>query len=160
MKIFGPGDPYKSQRNYKMYRSREELCLRVKLLPPSYLWLPWEGIQRVSPSRGLSLRTFRSVAYMEKLFFSKGETCSHQAVLSMIPSNYMSLFRILVSVSMNLQRVMRNFLSEGSEEGRGSHQVKWEVVVKSDEMGGLGMRSCNYLTWLSWLNDYHDSSWT
>ena len=64
-----------------------------------------------------------------------------QAVLSSIPSYYMSLFKMPIGVAAKVEQLMRNFLWEGLEEGKKCHLVRWERVTKSKEEGGLGIGS-------------------
>ncbi|VVA31869.1 Hypothetical predicted protein, partial [Prunus dulcis] len=64
-----------------------------------------------------------------------------QAVLSSIPSYYMSLFKMPIGVTAKVEQLMRNFLWEGVEEGKNCHLVRWVRVSKSKEEGGLGIGS-------------------
>jgi hypothetical protein len=76
----------------------------------------------------------------KKAFLSKGGRLTLiQAVLSSLPTYYMSLFKIPVSVAKRMESMMRNFLWEGIGEGRKDHLINWEVVSKSREKGGLGI---------------------
>lgn len=59
-----------------------------------------------------------------------------QANLFGIPLYFLSLFRIFVSISMNLGRVMRDFLSEGFDKVGGLHLISWEIVVRPLESKG------------------------
>ena len=47
-----------------------------------------------------------------------------QSVLSSIPTYYLSLFRIPVKVARSLEKLMRDFLWEGSGEGKRDHLVR------------------------------------
>lgn len=62
-----------------------------------------------------------------------------QSVLSSIPAYFLSLFRILIKVAACLEKLMRDFLWEGSEESKRDHLVKWEVVSRSKHQGGLAV---------------------
>jgi len=64
-----------------------------------------------------------------------------QAVLYSIPSYYMSLFRMPISVVDKVEQLMRNFLWEGVDEGKKNHLVKWERVIRAKEEGRLGFSS-------------------
>lgn len=57
-------------------------------------------------------------------------------------------------MSKNIETLLRNFLWEGVEEDGGSHLVRWEVVSKLMEVGGLGignLRLCNEPLLANWL---------
>ncbi|XP_022151711.1 uncharacterized protein LOC111019624 [Momordica charantia] len=76
----------------------------------------------------------------KKAFFSKGGRLTLiQSVLRGIPNYYLSLFRIPVKVIEGLEKIMRDFLWEGVEEGGGAHLVNWKEVSKPLEAGGLGV---------------------
>ena len=49
----------------------------------------------------------------------------------------MSLFKIPCGVIGRLEKLMKGFLWEVVEEGKKNHLVKWEIVIKSKEEGGL-----------------------
>lgn len=51
----------------------------------------------------------------------------------------MSLLRMPVSAVNRLERMIRNFLWEGSGEGKKDHVVRWEVVSRSRLQGGLAL---------------------
>lgn len=60
-----------------------------------------------------------------------------KAALSNIPVYYMSLFKMPNKVVLVVERYQHDFLWEwGSQK---DHLVKWEIVVKSKEHGGLGL---------------------
>ena len=49
-----------------------------------------------------------------------------KTVLSGIPIYYLSLFKIPVKVARSLEKLTRDFLWEGKDEGKKDHLVKWE----------------------------------
>ena len=63
-----------------------------------------------------------------------------QSCLSHIPSYILALFRILVFVAKRLEKLQRAFLWLGAREGKKDHLLRWEVVCRSKEQGGLGLR--------------------
>ncbi|XP_009335445.1 uncharacterized protein LOC103928158 [Pyrus x bretschneideri] len=74
----------------------------------------------------------------KKAFLSKGGRLTLiQFVLGSLPIYYMSLFKIPCGVIGRLEKLMKGFLWEGVEEGKKNHLVKWEIVIKSKEEGGL-----------------------
>lgn len=46
-----------------------------------------------------------------------------------------------ISMSTRLERLMKDFLWEGVEKGRGSHLVEWETVSKPVELRDLGIEN-------------------
>ena len=64
----------------------------------------------------------KMVRWMEKGFLSLvGMITLIQVCLSHIPSYFLSLCRILVSVAIRLEKLQRDFLWSGSEEGKKDH---------------------------------------
>ena len=60
-------------------------------------------------------------------------------MLGSIPIYYLSLFKMPIGVARSLEQLMRNFLWEGSEEGEKDHLIRWELVARSKDKGGLGL---------------------
>lgn len=60
-----------------------------------------------------------------------------KAVLTALPTFYMSIFRIPVSVAQFIKAKMRNFLSEGIYDDVGSRLLPWNVVGSPNNKGGL-----------------------
>ena len=69
-----------------------------------------------------------------------------KAVLSAIPTYFMSIFRMPVGMRRRLESVMRGFFWQGScpEEARGTALVTWETVCRPASQGGLGVQSLQY----------------
>ncbi|RVW72039.1 putative ribonuclease H protein [Vitis vinifera] len=61
-----------------------------------------------------------------------------QSCLSHIPSYFLSLFKIPVSIASKIEKMQRDFLWSGAGEGKRDHLIRWEVVSRPREMGGLG----------------------
>ncbi|RVW19678.1 Structural maintenance of chromosomes protein 3, partial [Vitis vinifera] len=61
-----------------------------------------------------------------------------QSCLSHIPSYFLSLFKILVSIASKIEKMQRDFLWSGAGERKRDHLIRWEVVSRPREMGGLG----------------------
>ena len=69
-----------------------------------------------------------------------------KAVLSAIPTYFMSIFRMPVGVRRRLEAVMRGFFWRGSrpEEARGTALVTWETVCRPVSQGDLGVHSLQH----------------
>ena len=73
-------------------------------------------------------------------FFSKrGRLTLIEAVLSAIPTYYLSIFRLSSGVSKELEKIMRNFLWKGADRDGGDHLVSWKMVSRPKRKGGLGI---------------------
>nr|CAN74795.1 hypothetical protein VITISV_041690 [Vitis vinifera] len=51
---------------------------------------------------------------------------------------HLSLFKIPVSIASKIEKMQRDFLWSGAGEGKRDHLIRWEVVSRPREMGGLG----------------------
>ena len=69
-----------------------------------------------------------------------------KAVLSAIPTYFMSIFRMPMGVRWRLETVMRAFFWRRScpEEARGTPLVTWETVCRPVSQGGLGVQSLQH----------------
>ena len=69
-----------------------------------------------------------------------------KAMLSAIPTYFMSIFRMPVGVRQRLETVMQGFFWRGScpKEARGTTLVAWENVCRPVSQGGLGLQSLQH----------------
>ena len=75
-------------------------------------------------------------------FLSKGGRLTLiEAILSAIPTYYLSLFRIPYGVIKEVEKIMRNFLWKGVDGDGGDHLVAWKEVSRPKCKGGLGIGS-------------------
>ncbi|CAL8989771.1 unnamed protein product [Prunus brigantina] len=111
--------------------------------PMKYLGLPLGGNPKAIVFWDPVLKKVqRRLQKWKRAFLSRGGRLTLiQAVLSSIPTYYMSLFKMPASVVNKLEKLMRSFLWEGVEEGKRDHLVKWERVANSKDEGGLGVGS-------------------
>ncbi|RVX06522.1 Protein SWEETIE [Vitis vinifera] len=61
-----------------------------------------------------------------------------QGKLSHIPSYFLSLFKIPSSIASKIEKLQRDFLWSGAGEGKKDHLIRWDVVSRPKELGGLG----------------------
>lgn len=81
-----------------------------------------------------------------------------QAVLSNLPTYYLSLFKALMSVFKIIEKKMRNFLWEGAKDKGKSHLVRWDLIIKPKDAGGLGIDKVNMVNDAligKWIWRYH-----
>jgi hypothetical protein len=64
-----------------------------------------------------------------------------KSTLSNLPTYYMSLFPIPVSVTSHIEKLQRDFLWGGMGEEFKYHLVSWEKVCTPISNGGFGIRN-------------------
>jgi len=87
------------------------------------------------------------------------------STLSSIPSYYLSLFPIPVSVAKKLERLQRNFLWNGMGDETKFHLVNWHRICSPIKAGGLGV--CNVINfnqallgkWIWRFSQERDALW-
>ena len=92
---------------------------------------------------------------MEKGVLSKGGRLTLiEAVLSAIPTYFLSLFRMLAKVIKEKEKCTRNFLWKGVDWDGGDHLVPWKLVARAKIKGGLGigrLKEKNKALLIKWL---------
>ncbi|RVW35158.1 Transposon TX1 uncharacterized 149 kDa protein [Vitis vinifera] len=53
-------------------------------------------------------------------------------------SYFLSLFKISASIASKIEKLQRDFLWSGAGEGKKDHLIRWDVVSRPKELGGLG----------------------
>lgn len=71
--------------------------------------------------------------------FKGGRLTLIQAVLSSLPTYYLSVFKTPSSIYKDIEKILWNFLWKGSDNCSGSHLVRWDIVTLPKEHGGLGI---------------------
>ena len=61
-----------------------------------------------------------------------------QSSLSHIPSYFLFLFKIPISIASKIEKLQRDFLWSGAGEGKKDHLIRWDVVSRPKKLGGLG----------------------
>jgi len=69
-----------------------------------------------------------------------GRVCLLKSVLTSIPLYYLSLYKAPTLICKSIIRIQRRFLWGWGKENKFINWVSWEVVCKSTEEGGLGVR--------------------
>jgi hypothetical protein len=119
------------------------LDCKIGSLSMTYLGLPLgESFKSLSIWNGVIEKVERRLASWKKLYLSKGGrvTLIH-STLSSIPTYYLSLFPIPVSVAKKLEQLQREFLWSGMEDETKFHLVNWHRVCSPIKVGGLGVRN-------------------
>jgi hypothetical protein len=121
----------------------EVLCCQIGTLPISYLGMPLGATYRaVSIWNPILEKMERKLAGWKKLYLSRGGRLTLlKSTLSSLPTYFLSLFTIPVSVANRIEKHQRNFLWGGMGDEFKHHLVKWDTVCTPKAEGGLGIRS-------------------
>ena len=107
--------------------------------PLLYLGLPLGGNPNSISFWDLVLDSLWEVGWMKRAFLSLGGRITlFQSYLLHILNYFLSLFKIPASVAFRMEKIQRDFLWSGSGEGKKDHLVRWDLVCRPKEFGGLG----------------------
>ncbi|XP_028056846.1 uncharacterized protein LOC114260849 [Camellia sinensis] len=109
-------------------------------LPITYLGIPLGANPRRKSTWKLVIEKIK-----KKLASWKGKMLSFasritliKAVLSSLPSYFLSIFKLLVGVAKQLKRIQAAFLWGDSDTKKKLHMINWREISVSIEQGGLG----------------------
>ncbi|WJZ91182.1 hypothetical protein VitviT2T_010279 [Vitis vinifera] len=113
---------------------------KVSEWPLSYLGLPLGGNPKIIGFWDPVVeRISRRLDGWKKAFLSLGGRITLiQSSLSHIPSYFLSLFKIPASIASKIEKLQKDFLWSGAGEGKKDHLIRWDVVSRPKELGGLG----------------------
>ena len=84
----------------------------------------------------------RKLAGWQRMYLSKGGRVTLiKSTLSSLPTYFLSLFPIPMSVAARIDTIQINFLWGGIGEGKKFHLMNWSQVCQPLHLGGLGI--CN-----------------
>jgi hypothetical protein len=143
------------------------LGCNITHLPMSYLGLPlgakFKSKQIWDP---ILEKMERKLAGWQRMYLSKGGRVTLiKSTLSSLPTYFLSLFPIPVSVAARIDTIQRNFLWGGMGEGKKFHLMKWSQVCQPLHLGGLGIRNVRLFNrallgkWLLRFGNERESLW-
>ena len=124
-------------------RLADSLDCRIGSLPLTYLGMPLgASYKAVSVWDPILEKMERRLAGWKKLYLSKGGRLTLlKSTLSSLPTYFLSLFTIPISVAHRIEKLQRYFLWGGMGEEFKHHLVDWDKVCTPKEKGGFGVRS-------------------
>ena len=116
---------------------------KIAQLPMSYLGMPLGANFKSKSIWDPSLEKMEhKLSRWQRMYLSKGGRVTLiKSTLSSLPTYFLSLFPLPVSVAMCIEKIQRDFLWGDIGEERKSHLVKWSQICQPLKWGGLGFRN-------------------
>ena len=118
------------------------LGCKVAALPLSYLGLPLGAtFKQKSVWNNVVEKIEKRLAGWKRTYLSKGSRLTLlKSTLSNLPTYYLSLFPVPISVAHRIEKLQRDFLWGGLENEHKYHLLNWQQVCTPIQYGGLGIR--------------------
>ena len=122
--------------------ARQLKCNLVQL-PVTYLGVPLGNMRKMSSWQCVIDKVQSRLNTWKGTCISKaGRVVLIKAVLNNLPLYYLSLFKIPKKVAQAINNIQRRFLWNGQQQGRYNALVKWELIQKPKDRGGLEITDC------------------
>ena len=118
------------------------LGCKVSALPLTYLGLPLgASFKQKSMWNGVVGKMEKRLAGWKRLYLSKGGRLSlFKSPLSSLPTYFLSLFPIPMSLAHRIEKLQRDFVWGGLADEHKFHLVNWQQLYSPIQNGGLGIR--------------------
>jgi hypothetical protein len=118
------------------------LSCHIRSLPLQYLGVPLgASYKSLGIWNPIIEKIERRLAWWQKIYLSRGGRLTLlKSTLASLPTYFLSLFPIPVSVANWIECIQRNFLWGGIGEAHKYHLVGWDKVCSPFQYGGLGVR--------------------
>ena len=115
-------------------------CSRVEL-PITYLGVPLgANMNRAASWQPIIERIQNRLSSWKPSCLSRaGKLTLIRAVLNSLPVYYLSIFRMPKKVAAEINRIQTRFLWSSKKEGKFAALVKWDIVQRPKNQGGLGV---------------------
>jgi len=135
--VFGKGDQWANM-------VANHLACQLVQLPCTYLGVPLgANMRKMSSWQPVIDRVQSRLNSWKGTYISRaGRVVLIKAVLQSLPLYYLSLFKLPSKVAQEINKIQRRFLWNGQKQGRYNALVKWDVIQKPKQMGGLGVSDC------------------